>query len=247
MDYLCPHKHKNIITSMKKLVLAIAAISIVSVAQAQENTVNTFKPQAKEVTAELGLAGGLLNTNSYLADGGLLKGRYFLTNQSALRFGVSIVAENEKENFYRGTSSAKGVFSETTTNVDLSIGYEKHFNGTSRLSPYVGADLMLGFGSMKEKGTDTDGMVYDDEYSFETKASAFRWGLRGVVGADYYFVKNVYVGVEAGLGFFHTIQGKSSSETTISGVTTSVEYDSPGSSFEFNPSVTTGVRLGFVF
>lgn len=232
---------------MKKLVLAIAAISIVGAAKAQENTVNTFKPQAKEVTAELGLTGGLLNTQSYLADGGLLKGRYFLTDQTALRVGLSIMSENEKENFYKGTTSTKGVLSSTSSVIDLSIGYEKHFNGTSRLSPYVGGDLMIGFGSNKVKGTDTDGFTYDDTYSSLSKSSAFRWGLRGVIGADYYFVKNVYLGVEAGWGFYHTIQGKSTSETTISGVTTTVESNSPGSSFELNPNVTTGVRLGFVF
>lgn len=233
---------------MKKVVLAIAAISMIGAAQAQENTVSLFKPQAGEVTAEVGLAGGLFNTESYLADGGVLKARYFLDDNSALRFGLSIRANSEKENFYKNsTSSTKGTLTESYSNIDLAIGYEKHFNGTTRLSPYVGGDLMIGYGSEKIKGVDTDGMIYDDTYSFEGKSSSFNWGIRGVIGADYYFVKNVYLGVEAGLGFVNTIEGKVTQEINDNGVKTTTEIKSPGSSFSFAPNVTTGVRLGFVF
>ncbi len=229
---------------MKKAILAISAIAMTVGANAQEFT--AYKPFAGNLTTELGLTGGIFNSEIKLSEGALLRGRYFLTDQSALRLGLNVTSQSNKENFWKDSTSTKGVLTERQSQININLGYEKHFKGTNRLSPYVGGDVLLGFGSTKEVGDKTNGVTYNANYGYDMKTSNFSWGVRGVVGADYYFAKNVYLGVEAGLGFMNQIGGKTKGSTTIGSTTTNVEVKSQGSSFDFAPAVVTGVRLGFV-
>ncbi|OJV54396.1 MAG: hypothetical protein BGO31_09520 [Bacteroidetes bacterium 43-16] len=229
---------------MKKVILAIGALTMTVIANAQEFA--SFKPYEGNVTSEMGLTGGIFNSDIKLAEGALLRGRYFLTETSAIRVGLNVTSTGTKENFWKDSTTTKGVLNQRTSNVMINLGYEKHFKGTNRLSPYVGGDVLLGFGSQKEKGSETDGNTYFANYNYDVKTSNFSWGVRGVVGADYYFAKNVYLGVEAGLGFINSVEGKTKISTQIGSSSSNTEIKSPGSSFDFNPSIVTGVRLGFV-
>lgn len=229
---------------MKKAILAISAIAMTIGANAQEFT--SYKPFAGNLTTELGLTGGIFNSEVKLSEGALLRGRYFLNDQTALRLGLNISSQSDKQNFWKDSTSTKGVLTDRTSQININLGYEKHFKGTNRLSPYVGGDVLLGFGSNKTIGDNTDGTSYSATRSFDMKTSNFSWGVRGVVGADYYFAKNVYLGVEAGLGFMNEIGGKTKGSSTNGTTTTNYEFKSEGSTFNFNPSIVTGVRLGFV-
>lgn len=231
---------------MKKVILAISAIAMSVAANAQEFT--AYKPFQGNFTTEMGLTGGIFNSEIKLSEGALLRGRYFVTDQTAVRLGLNVTNQTTKENFYKDlTSSVKGVATERNSAVVINAGYEKHFKGTNRLSPYVGGDVLLGFGGEKISGELTNGNGYVENFYMDQKSSSFSWGVRALVGADYYFAKNVYLGVEAGLGFMSTKFGKTTRETEINGVKATVETKSPGSTFELAPSVVTGVRLGFVF
>ena len=152
-------------------------------------------------------------------------------------FDSSVIKEsNDPAVFVDGERVDKSVFTkmnpddlkESTTKIGLGFGVEKHFAGTDRLSPYVGGDLLVGFNSSKvEQG------------SYEEKGpNGFRLGVRGVFGADYYFAKNLYLGVEAGLGIFYHNTGK----TEINGTT----VNDGSNRFEITPSVVGGVRVGFI-
>ncbi|MBL7705356.1 MAG: outer membrane beta-barrel protein [Taibaiella sp.] len=229
---------------MKKVILAISALTMTVVANAQEFA--SFKPYEGNVTTEMGLTGGIFNSDIKLAEGALLRGRYFLTEKSAIRVGLNVTSNSTKENFWKDSTTTKGVTTERTSSVMINLGYEHHFKGTNRLSPYVGGDVLFGFGSEKVKGTDNNGTSYAANYNYDIKSSNFSWGVRAVVGADYYFAKNVYLGVEAGLGFINSIEGKTKTFTQIGNVSNETETKSPGSSFDFSPSIITGVRLGFV-
>lgn len=229
---------------MKKVIVAISAIAMTVGANAQEFT--SFKPFEGNFTTELGLTGGIFNSDVRLSEGALLRGRYFLTDRSALRLGINVSSQSDKENFWRDSSTIKGVETDRSSQININLGYEKHFKGTNRLSPYIGGDLMFGFGMSRTIGENTNGMIYVPDYSYKMSSGNFSWGVRGVVGADYYFAKNVYLGVEAGLGFMNQIDGRTKMSTTIGGQTRSEEFKSTGSTFNFAPSVVTGVRLGFV-
>lgn len=185
---------------MKKLFLA-SAFALFGAVNAQE-----YKPTTGDVTVDFGLAGGLGATSISLPDqgfdaGAMFKGRYFTSEQFAYRGTLVIDNESAKNN----NKFALG----------LGFGVEKHFTGTDRLSPYVGGDVMLKLENQKVANV---------------SSSNFGFGLRGVFGADYYFAKRVFLGVEAGLGFMYSDpDGKDNGK------------------FLIKPAVVTGVRLGYAF
>lgn len=248
---------------MKKLFL-VGAVALFGAVNAQE-----YKPGTGDVTTEFGLKGGLSDTKVELPESNAyFKARYFKADNVAYRATLSLgTTSNTKDvDFY----TAKGFASETHTtgkdknssmSLSLGFGLEKHFKGTERLSPYVGGEFLLGYSSKKESSERTtvnsgsNKTSYRETNNDETKgANGFSFGVRGVFGADYYFTKKVFLGVEAGLGFMYESKGKttttSSYSLTTGGTTVSDSRTStaPGSrSFGFSPSVVTGIRLGYAF
>jgi outer membrane protein W len=239
---------------MKKAILLSLATAASFAVSAQKGPRDNdgfrdLKPSKGDVTAELGLTGGIINSDFKLNEGnsGLLRGRYFVTNDLALRLGVNVTANSSKENVYSATG-LKGYVYNNNTLVLLNLGIEKHFKGTNRLSPYVGGDILIGFNSMLNKLENTNGTIYTANFLREEKGpNNVTFGLRGVFGADYYIAKNLYLGAEAGLGFTCTSAGETTVTTTNNGVTITDNFKSSGTSFNFSPTVVTGVRIGFVF
>jgi hypothetical protein len=231
---------------MKKVLLFLGMAIFGVAAQAQD-----FKPVAGDVTTEFGLTGGINNTDFKLNDGAaLLRFRYFNKEKVAYRLGFNVSSTNDKTNAYGADANQKGTFTQKATNVLNNLGIEKHFTGTDRLSPYVGGDILFGTGSRTETSENTinKGVSYTKDIFNETKGPGYvSFGLRGVVGADYYIAKRMYLGVEAGLGLVYEKEGKTKTTTTAAGVTTTTEHKSAGSSFNIKPSVITGVRVGFAF
>lgn len=230
---------------MKKVLLFLGMAICGVAANAQD-----FKPVAGDVTTEFGLTGGINNTDFKLNDGAaLLRFRYFNKEKVAYRLGFNVSTVNDKTNAY-GANAEKGTFTKKATEVLINLGIEKHFTGTDRLSPYVGGDILFGTGSKNETAENTTdkGATYTKDTFKETKGPGYvAFGLRGVVGADYYIAKRMYLGVEAGLGLLYQKEGKTKTVSTAAGVTTTTESKSAGSNFEIKPSVITGVRIGFAF
>ena len=138
-------------------------------------------------------------------------------------------------------------------NIDLRPGYETHLEGTYRLSPYFGAELIFELqsssqtietvqGGNVEETTISNGRVQGNG---PTSPGFTRLGLNGVAGADYYFAEKLYLGVEVNLGFQYTLNSDITVETTGSGQTP------PDRSQANDYSLTTGsigtFRLGYVF
>ena len=227
---------------MKEICLA-SALALFGAVNAQE-----YKSGNGDVTVDFGLTGGLGNTGVNLSEsrggitpGGVLKGRYFLSERTALRgtFAIENASTTDKSN---SNPLLEDVRKTNKFRFDIGLGLERHFNGTERLSPYVGGDLYVGFDSQKTKNTVTP----NGSSSTVTEVKGpnyFRIGLRGVFGADYYFAKRVYLGVEAGLGLEYASAGNTTRSVTGSpSVTTK-----GGSEFNIYPTVITGVRLGYAF
>lgn len=258
---------------MKKLMTIVGLSAFALTAQAQENErgiysgrdarrfkhmggenaeMEILKPHAGNVTAELGVTGGLGNTGLNLNNNaGMLRFRYFVTDDLAIRLGANITNEFEKTNaFGTGVNDGlEGTLKERNTTVLFNIGAEKHFMGTRRLSPYVAADFIIGNMSAHATGDNANSnAVFVNNYSFESKSmNNTAVGFRAVVGADYYIAKSVYLGVEAGLGYTSTKFGETETTATLNNVTTTVTTPSTGRSAQFAPSIVTGIRIGFVF
>lgn len=236
---------------MKKLVLILGLVSTGFAVHAQTKQELPFKPTQGDVTTEFGLTGGLNSTNYSLNDGaGLLRFRYFAKERLAYRVGLRVATDNETQKVY-GPNGEEGFRKEKENQVQLNLGIEKHFAGTDHLSPYIGADLLFGIEKPKtetENFNPAGGGSYQPNVSSEIKGPGiFSLGLRGVIGADYYIAKHLYLGAEAGLGIAYEMAGKTKATFRNGTTTTNTTIDSPGNTFEVAPTIITGVRIGFVF
>lgn len=217
---------------MKKLFLA-SAVALFATVSAQE-----YKPTAGDVTVDLGVSGGLGNTSIGLADGGTaFKVRYFKTDKLAYRFTMVLANNNDTDN-----PSNTIVTKDNDFALGLGFGAEKHFTGTERLSPYVGGDILIGYVSQSSKSTLTP--TSGTQVVTEVKGpNSFGAGVRGVFGADYYFAKRVFLGVEAGLSLMYSSEGDTTTKiTSLPDVTSK-----GGDNFNISPSVVTGIRIGYAF
>lgn len=211
------------------LVLALTFAAAFS-AQAQDSTTSDFKPVAGDKTIEVGSS--LFFSHDYYT-GITLQFRKFTSNTHAFRISTGAHINNTDDG--KGASSTFGVLT-------ISPGLERHFTGTSRLSPFIGAELPLSvsYGSyeddtQKVKGGGSNG--YGRSYKGV--------GLVAVAGVDFYIVKNFYVGLEfgAGINYVHfndteiDYKEPSMPDKTIEG----------GRSISFSTISNSGLRVGFVF
>lgn len=96
-------------------------------------------------------------------------------------------------------------------NFSIRPGYEIHFDGTDRLSPYVGAELLFATGSetlIKEfhgasnpNELDLESASKWSTWEAERKRGTTTFGLNAVAGFDFYFTDKLYLGAEIGFGF----------------------------------------------
>jgi hypothetical protein len=194
---------------MKKLVFALALVSLVSFgAQAQ-------KQMGDEHNIELGftpLGDGVI-------DGTVLKYRNFLEDNRAFR--VSLMLDNSTDVYVTAqegdesdTDPVSPQLHDTEQNsmFGLAVGYEMHWDGQDRLSPYWGVEafFMTGNSSYETEywgANDIDNVGQLEKnvtWTATTSQGTNTFGIRLVTGADFYFTDAMYMGVEAGLGFAST-------------------------------------------
>ncbi|HSZ71798.1 MAG TPA: BT1926 family outer membrane beta-barrel protein [Cytophagaceae bacterium] len=163
-----------------------------------------------------------------------LKGRYFLSDNSALRvqLGMILSSQSIKNSPASGPSTKETI---GRNGFDLIVGYEKHFSGAERLSTYAGADIMFGMVGAKSK-------VDNGTTTLTAKQSSIGFGLRAVTGFDYYFIPKVYLGAELGLGLSYNNYGNvKRSGGALTDITTKT------GNFSITPFLTPAIRLGYNF
>jgi len=194
---------------MKKSIFSIAFLALVTFASAQITTnAGTFtKPDAGDTMFELqfmpNLQGSGMFSDSEVAYGAFMM-RKFDSSTKAKRYMASLEVSDS------GMDGAD-------TSFDLLVGYgiENHFAGAERLSTYWGYQGGLAYANNAEGGDgSTVGVV----------AGLF-------LGAEYYFIPNVYIGTELG----YNLGINAVSPDGGDGVT----------SWELGSGVTGFLRLGF--
>lgn len=218
-----------------------------------------------------------------------LKYRHFWGN-NALRVKVglgieSLNKENKMDtekfstiNTYNGaTSDINPTITPTTTsavekvtgvssNFNLSLGYERHFDVARRINLYVGAEV--GFGlhtvSATEEGEstsiETKNYAYDASKSLVTNTTVTNYkkeykkqyngdqawtsiGMGIFTGIDFYVYKGLYLGAELGLGFNHVSFKNpelTSNETSVN--TNELKYQASSSENSYNTKKVTTVN-----
>jgi len=229
---------------MKKRVLIIAAIAA-AVFTSNELNAQDFKPAGGEKNIEVNFAplgSSPISINS-------LRFRYFKSADMAIRAAISVSSSSETTVALGAGTDGKGELEavDSEFGFGISLGVEKHWAGTDRLSPYYGAELQ--FASVSSSST---GQAWDGTKTVEGEVTdgSSTFGLNLVLGTDWYFTKSMYMGTEVGFGFAST--SESDTETTKGGPNApndaAVKTTAPGgSSFNLGTNFNSSIRLGFLF
>lgn len=247
---------------MKKIILTVAALTSFAFANAQD-----FKPTAGKISLEVNVTSIFLTTLApgYTAlPGGLpsqtvpaygAKVRYFLADQLAVRLGLGWNSSSTKDPVFFGAGSTKVSVGENTSSfseITFIPGFEKHFEGTDKLSPYIGAVIPVSFAS-SEDVTITTGALATDLLTTTTtnQFGSSSFGLGVLSGADYYISKSLFLGVELGLNFISKSQKDLVQSATGTGSfaisTTPALTTERGSNFTVNVAPNASFRLGYWF
>lgn len=230
------------------LLLAMSAVGLCSAVAQDEATISSsdFKPAGGDKTLEVQFAplGG-----NPISIGGI-RLRSFSSSTSALRLNVFLGYNTSSEITQQedGDADLKELREKTSSfTLDIRPGIESHFGGTDKLSPFVGAELVIGYKTttFADDYQDADDNVQTDKtVNPNSMDGYFRLGLNGLAGVDFYFARNLYLGTEIGFGLQWTKDGTQKDKPAEGDAADDVKR---GSMFDLGPVFTSQLRLGWVF
>lgn len=228
---------------MKKILITLAALTSFSLANAQD-----FKPVAGKVALELNAASPFAASTPFSLPQYGFKARYFIADQWVARLGFNWDLTNSTSTKFLSNGIDKE--DETTFNYAIAIvpGFEKHFEGTDRLSPYLGALLPIGFGSSEEVTYSGVSNVSKTKTTVDNATGFTSIGLSLISGTDFYMFKSLYLGVEFGLTFSYAAsKDKETSYEVTGGAAIPKETLDGGTTFKITPAANAAFRLGYWF
>lgn len=227
------------------LLVAAAALttSVSAQNEAKNQTSSDFKFSGGDMNLEIQMASPFAAGEPFSLDG--VKFRYFLSNTSAFRLNVNVKSSSNTE-ITAQENTVTGILEQKKKTADFEFkiapGYEMHFSGTNKLSPYVGGDVVLNFArnSVKSESQPDKEVKYS-----KTSDGSFTFGLNGVAGFDYYFAKSLYIGAELNYGLNMTSEFATKTTSDQEGVDDTEVKN--GGSFNFAPAAMGKFKLGFIF
>ena len=171
-----------------------------------------------------------------------LKGRYFLSDSRALRMNLFLGGSRSNQKQVAENSNGDEVLLDNiTSNFDFSIkpGYEIHFAGSEKFSPYLGGEMLFAAKSNKTVAQFLD--AADDKVKSKSTTGSVTLGMNLLTGCDYYFTSKIFLGAELGLGFAYD---PPSSTRTVSG-NNSTRIRNNNSSFKWGPNYIASIRIGY--
>jgi hypothetical protein len=254
---------------MRTFLLALSACTLAAfssyaqISPSDTTEAPTLKPQAKRVATELNVNpfNGSLSLNNSINQ---IKFRYFTAPDLAIRLGFNgnrINRYTENSNPY-GTNSYRFEDERSSTTIGLNFGVEKHFAGTKRLSPYIGADIIIQNKSSEQEITEGQRVTTITggwrEYAYSSgnpgyttinysELGYFRYGVNLLTGFDFYMAKHLFFGYEINFGFTKSTQQDLEVKQSDASSSPSNTGKTENSTFSFGPSLMNGVRVGYVF
>jgi opacity protein-like surface antigen len=195
----------------------------------------------------------------------------FNSEASAIRLSVFVGGTNDQTvtaqpGTVAGGDEDRPELYDTDKSFSFSLrpGYEKHFEGTDRLSPYVGGELVFSTTTTTTISEDWNGTNARPEegavWETTTTDGSTTFGLNLVAGTDFYFADNIYLGAELGFGFAKTNEKDSETEVSdldrfraANGIPDDIEVETAfdpiinGSSTSWGPNFQGTIRLGWLF
>lgn len=257
---------------MKKIALFVSlCLCTLPGAKAQDSLQvvadDVFKARGGRLATELNVNPfqGSLSLNNAINQ---IKFRYFASDGLALR--LAFTATNVRNEVSRSVPFTQNPFlfeqtrKSTTTGVNL--GLEKHFQGTRRLSPYVGAevvftnksssdDIKTDFTNTRVRGAwqnvlSSPGGPMSTDY---VERGFTRYGFNAISGFDFYMARHFYLGYEFTFSVASTKYKDIEVNTLYTGNPPPIN---PGGnnnlkndekSFSAGPALLNGIRIGYVF
>ena len=233
---------------------------------------DTLKTAPRGWTTELNvnLFQGQVSLNNAINQ---IKVRYFLNSQSALRLAFSFSNSNKEESSKNpySTNPYDNTDQKKSNTFGINLGFEHHFTGTRRLSPYIGAEIAFGVKNsnetLKTKDGDTEvkgawmiaqtyqyynnGNPYNYIVNVPTEKGYTSFGINLLTGFDYYVAKHLYVGYELLLGYSNlkyddveiTVTPKAGQTSTDNTTYPKLGEKESG----FGAKIINGIRLGYTF
>lgn len=262
---------------MKKILLLAAIIASTSayaqVSGTDTSGLSSLKPVQKNWSTELNInpIKGDLSLNNAINQ---IKFRKFTSPDFAFRlaFNADRIGSVVEDNNPYGENPMNYKDDKSSTTLGLNFGFEKHFKGTRRLSPYMGLEIAFADKSSKQKITsgpstlDIKGgwstTVYSNVYvpnynngGYQyisqptqqiTEVAYFSYGLNAVSGFDYYISKHFFFGYEVNFGFsqvnYKDLEFNQSGTTSVN----NNNGDQKNRAFNFGANLSNGIRLGYV-
>lgn len=230
--------------------MIVAATFATLVASAQMNSKNgtPILPESGDwsigvdVNPFLDYMGGLLSTDGSSSpsfnftdgNGATITGKMMTDDKSAYRLRARIGYVSNTENDYTVPGSTDVVERKTSSmNIDLGAGIQK-YRGKGRLQGIYGAEAILSYSG---GGEEWSSEALNAEIA---GGSTFGLGVRGFIGAEYFFAPKMSFGGEFGWGL--GITSTSETETTVNGTSTKdggssgfgIDTDNAGGSISLN-------------
>lgn len=222
------------------LTLVLVVMTLFSI----QTKAQTNKPETEKHSLEVNL-NFQVGSAPITLDAPSIKYRYFLNPNLALRTEIAASIFETSSYIYNNTMDDYATINQSSWNVNWGIGAEHHFNGTDKLSPYLGLVAEIQTGGSSQEGSNTyNGFVYSqgDTYSNYISGS-FGWGAGAVFGADYYLLKNIFVGAEVTFGYGRIFNGYQQVWSTRTNATTETKLSSFGSLGMGSSGIRLGVRF----
>lgn len=137
--------------------------------------------------------------------------------------------------------------------ISLRPGIEKHFAGTERLSPYIGAEAIIGFRTSTDKNEYQDFAalptvtVYEQTWKNADAGDGLSFGVAAVAGADFYIAKKIYLGVELNYGLYYSLATNVKYSNTDPAIDDSESKVGSSGTFSFQPGTMGLFKIGFLF
>lgn len=241
---------------MRKLAFLLPVLGLFLLGTSSESQAQKF--EGGDLNLELQASSPFNGSGSTFSISGI-RGRYFMSDNSALRVNLGLMYNSNSTITQQSGDDQEQL--QTTTNVfniDLRPGYEYHFSGTDRLSPYFGGGLIFEMqstsevtevedGDNVEEWTVKNGQIQAGGQTLGPNQNGFTdLGLEGVAGVDYYFAESLYIGAELSLGLVYTMNSAVSVEYT--GDASNLPDDQEvGNNFNLGTNAMGNFRVGFVF
>lgn len=131
----------------------------------------------------------------------------------------------------------------------IAPGFEKHLEGNRRVSPYWGAEAIVGKSFYSYTLTNSmNGQSFSQGGNFKsTTKGAYALGANFYAGVDYYLGKQIFIGAELGYGFRFDQYGESVVIIENNGNQVDDKSVPMGSNFGLALFANPGIRVGIAF